>query len=134
MQSELRRYVSDWGRTGDDGIIAVATDGEPIGAAWLRLWSEDDRGYGFVDVHTPELSIAVRSAFRGRGVGTQLLQRVLRRADHTYERVSLSVSTENPAVRLYGRLGFSAVSGEGASITMVRKRRAYDVERVLKTL
>ena len=122
MQSQLSRYVSDWGRPGDDGVIAVAAEGEAIGAAWLRLWSEEDRGYGFVDPHTPELSVAVGEEFRGRGIGTQLLQRLLERADHTHERVSLSVSTENPAIRLYARLGFTAVSKEGSSMTMVRKR------------
>jgi GNAT superfamily N-acetyltransferase len=125
MQSELRRYVSGWGRPGDDGVIAVAIDGEPIGAAWLRLFSEDDRGYGFVDIHTPELSVAVRSECRDRGIGTQLLQRLLQRADHTHEAVSLSVSPENPAIRLYGRLGFVTVtSRDGSSMTMVRKRGA----------
>jgi GNAT superfamily N-acetyltransferase len=121
-QPELKRYVSSWGRQGDDGLIAVAGDGYPIGAAWVRLWSEDDRGYGFVDIETPELSVAVRPEFRGGGLGTRLLEELLRRADENYDSVSLSVSILNPAVGLYARLGFITVSAAGASMTMRRMR------------
>ena len=127
-QPELARYVSGWGRRGDDGIIAVASSGEPIGAVWLRLWSEHDHGYGFINALTPELSVAVRPEARGRGIGTRLLRRLLQRADESYEEVSLSVSVENPAVRLYERFGFRSVVIDGASMTMARARPA-DVQR-----
>lgn len=121
MEPELRRYVNGWGRPGDDGIIAIATDGEAIGAAWLRLWSGDERGYGFIDTRTPELSVAVRPEARGGGIGTELLRRLLQRADASYDRVSLSVSVVNPAVRLYERLGFRSVSVAGTSMIMERR-------------
>ena len=121
-QPEVARYVSDWGRGGDDGIIAVAPNGDAIGAAWLRLWSASDRGYGFVDTRTPELSVAVRPEARGAGIGTELLRRLLQRADESYDRVSLSVALLNPAVRLYERLGFVSVTVDTAAMTMVRIR------------
>jgi ribosomal protein S18 acetylase RimI-like enzyme len=121
---ELARYVQGWGRRGDDGCIAVASSGDPIGAAWLRLWSADDRGYGFVDIRTPELTVAVRPEFRGRGIGTYLLQRLLECADDLYDAVSLSVAADNPAFRLYQRLGFKTVSVGGVSMTMRRMRSA----------
>jgi ribosomal protein S18 acetylase RimI-like enzyme len=123
-QPQLARYVSGWGRPGDDGEIAAAPTGEPIGAAWLRLWSTDDQGYGFVDVHTPELSMAVRPEFRGQGIGSLLLQRILLRADRTHESVSLSVSLQNPAVRLYEKFGFERLFSDGTSMTMRRMRAA----------
>ena len=117
----IARYVRGWGRHGDDGTIAMTPDGGAIGAAWLRLWPDDDCGYGFIDVRTPELSVAVRPEFRGRGVGTTLLRRVLRRADAAYESVSLSVSIQNPAVRLYQRFGFVVVAADEAAMVMQRK-------------
>jgi ribosomal protein S18 acetylase RimI-like enzyme len=121
-QPELARYVNGWGRAGDDGLVAISSHGEPIGAAWLRLWSEQDHGYGFIDTLTPELSVAVRPDARGRGVGTELLRRLLLRADASHDSVSLSVSVENPAVRLYERLGFASVTLDGGSLTMRRTR------------
>jgi GNAT superfamily N-acetyltransferase len=119
---ELARYVRGWGRSGDDGIIAVAANGAAIGAAWMRLWASDDHGYGFIDPGTPELSVAVRAEFRGQGTGTRLLQRLLERADDLYESVSLSVSLLNPSVRLYRRLGFVPVCVDGDSMIMRRSR------------
>ena len=126
-QPAVARYVNGWGRRGDDGIIAVASNGEPIGAAWLRLWPEHDRGYGFIDAFTPELCVAVRPEVRGGGIGTQLLRRLLQRADESHDCMSLSVSVQNPAVRLYERLGFASVAVVGASRTMRRVRPVVPV-------
>jgi ribosomal protein S18 acetylase RimI-like enzyme len=121
-QPELARYVRGWGRPGDDGTIAITSDDETAGAAWIRLWPDDDRGYGFIDPSTPELSVAVRPQHRGRGVGTRLLRELLARADGLYDAVSLSVSIENPAVHLYERCGFVRAALDGPSITMRRTR------------
>jgi ribosomal protein S18 acetylase RimI-like enzyme len=121
---ELARYVDGWGRRADLGVIAVddETD-ERVGAAWLRLLTGDAKGYGYVDDDTPELAIAVLPAHRGQGVGEQLLRELLDAARGTSRAVSLSVRTDNPARRLYERVGFRTVPGTdpaGASITMMR--------------
>jgi GNAT superfamily N-acetyltransferase len=121
---ELARYVTGWGRAGDMGMIASAPlGGQTLGAAWLRRWSDDDRGYGYVDPVTPELCMAVIPAARGQGVGTALLNRLLWRADNQFDAVSLSVSLENPAVNLYRRFGFEVVERIGSSLTMKRARK-----------
>lgn len=114
---ELARYVQGWGRDGDCGFLAAV--GEPVGAVWLRLLVAEDRGFGYVADDTPELSIALLPEFRGRGIGTQLLSRLFA-APCGETPVSLSVSTDNPAVRLYRRFGFAGVGETGDSLTMVR--------------
>jgi ribosomal protein S18 acetylase RimI-like enzyme len=122
-QPELARYVVGWGRRGDDGIVATAPTGRAVGAAWLRLWSDQEHGYGFIDAMTPELSVAVLPEYRGAGIGTELLRRLLQRADESYDTVSLSVSVRNPAVRLYERLGFRRAAVHGDSLIMRRSAR-----------
>lgn len=105
---ELARYITDWGRRDDAGIVAEM-DGTPVGAAWLRRFSAGEPGYGFVDEATPELSIALLPEYRGQGIGSELLRRLLDAARARFEGVSLSVSAANPARRLYERAGFRPV-------------------------
>lgn len=114
---DLSRYVRGFGRRkGDVGLIAETPAGDLIGAAWVRRLPSDEPGYGFVDEETPELSMAVVAGWRGSGVGTALLTRLL---DST-PRCSLSVDDRNRAVSLYARFGFDVVSSNGHSLTMLR--------------
>lgn len=122
---EIAKYVEGWGRVGDIGFVAVdLSSNEPVGAAWLRLLVGGEKGYGHVRDETPELGIAVLPAHRGRGVGSALLARLLEAARAEYDSVSLSVSSDNPAARLYERMGFERVAASGTSITMLKSLRA----------
>lgn len=119
---ELSRYVQGWGQSGDFGLKALASgDTQPVGAAWLRLLTGENRGYGYVNDLTPELSIAVVAQYRGKGIGTLLLKGLLESVRDVYSAVSLSVSCENPALRLYKRLGFEIVGQEGSSLTLKKE-------------
>ena len=118
-QPELARYVRDWGDVDDLGFVAVAEENQqPIGAAWIRLLTGDDRGYGYIDDATPELSIAVLPECRGQGIGTELLIHLGQAASIHHRSVSLSVEAGNPASRLYRRLGFETVRASGTSLVM----------------
>ncbi len=118
----IARYVQNWGRKGDLGFAAELA-GRRIGACWLRLWSGKDRGYGYIDTETPELSLAVWPGHRAKGIGTRLLKATLAEATD-YSGVSLSVSSINPAVRLYDRMGFARIDVQGSSLVMLRRRES----------
>ena len=114
----IARYVTGWGRPGDRAVVAVDDD-RRLGAAWYRLFSEKEPGFGFVDAETPEISIAVAPASRGRGIGTSLLVGLIERARREgFRALSLSVSPESPAVRLYERTGFVRVESRDSHWTM----------------
>jgi GNAT superfamily N-acetyltransferase len=110
----LAPYRDGWGAPGDLGVVA---DGR--GAAYCRLV----RGYGFVDERTPEVTVGVDPDWRGRGIGTALLEGLAALArEHGFERLSLSVEPTNPALRLYERLGWRAVGmDDGGSVVMLRE-------------
>ena len=114
----VRRYVERWGRPGDTALIAIQ-DFQRVGAAWYRLFSADNPGYGFIDEETPELSIAVVPSKRGTGLGSELLAALMKRARADgYEAISLSVEKDNPAVALYERHGFQRVGEDDGAYTM----------------
>jgi ribosomal protein S18 acetylase RimI-like enzyme len=121
LAPELARYVEGFGRAGDEGIVALV-GAQPAGAAWYRQFSADEPGYGFVSGAIPELVTAVMPGHRGTGLGTDLLGRLLERAEASgVEGISLSVQVANPAARLYERLGFERVGAAGTAWTMLRR-------------
>jgi GNAT superfamily N-acetyltransferase len=114
----ITRYVNAWGRTGDRALIAL-DDFHPVGAAWYRLYTEREPGFGFVDEQTPELTIGVVPSRRGKGIGSGLLDALLQRArQEGHARISLSVEKTNPAVHLYESRGFRPVH-ENDDVVMV---------------
>ncbi len=117
----LAHYASGWMRSSDIGLVA-ATDSERVGAAWLRYFTPDDPGYGYVADDIPELSIGVVAHRRGQGIGRRLLRSVVREA---FERgtpaVSLSVERANPARDLYVSESFVVVGTVDDSDTMVAR-------------
>jgi ribosomal protein S18 acetylase RimI-like enzyme len=119
---EISRYVDNWGKPGDEGFAAIDEKTQrPVAAVWIRLLTGENRGYGYVDDATPELSIAVLPGYRGQGIGTILLTRMLAEAKSVHPAISLSVSADNPALRLYQRSGFEVVGEPSSSLTMIRR-------------
>jgi ribosomal protein S18 acetylase RimI-like enzyme len=59
------------------------------------------------------MDIALIPDWRNRGVGTRLLNEILDEAQTTGSRVTLHVEPDNPAQRLYRRLGFQLIEHRG---------------------
>lgn len=76
---------------------------EPVGRLYVDRWDEEIR---LVD-------IALLPAHRGGGHGTALLERVMAEGAEAGLPVSIHVESENPALRLYERLGFEHVDTNG---------------------
>ena len=115
----VQLYVKAWGRPGDTAVIALL-DGFPVGAAWYRLFTGEPAGYGFIDMETPELAVAVVPNARGLGVGSALLRALLERArDDGYAALSLAVDRHNEgAIGLYRQFGFGQVAAAPDSLTL----------------
>jgi ribosomal protein S18 acetylase RimI-like enzyme len=91
-----------------------------IGCAWRRLFEAINPGYGFISEHTHELSVAVVSGFKNKGIGIRLIRKILVEYKKCgYNMISLSVNKSNPNVRLYKREGFQIVRGNEEDYTII---------------
>jgi RimJ/RimL family protein N-acetyltransferase len=118
---DLAKILADWGdRKGDLSIVAIDEDHHPVGAVWYRFWARNDHSFGFVDEDVPELGIAIGKECRGKGLGTLLMKKII---DHTrrigINKMSLSVSPLNVALKLYQKLGFYKVGDYDDAWTIV---------------
>jgi ribosomal protein S18 acetylase RimI-like enzyme len=89
-------------------VVLVA--GEPAGRLYVDEWEREIR---IVD-------IALLPEYRGHGLGARLVREVLARGNAAGKAVSIHVERNNPALRLYERLGFRLVEDKGVYLLMSR--------------
>ena len=110
---KCRAAFEGFGDLPDDRALVAEVDGRVVGACWVRTTDE----YGHIDDETPSFSISLYAQHRGRGIGGAMMQQMLDELREAgYARASLSVQKENPALRLYERLGFQII-GDGEDET-----------------
>ena len=116
---EAKNYYEDFGRPHDRALLAEV-DGQVVGAVWTRIIDGPVKGFGYIDEKTPEFAISLLEAYRGKGIGTKLMQDMLDllRRDG-YARTALSVQKANYAVRMYRAVGFEIVEEREDDYLMV---------------
>lgn len=83
--------------------IVLEQDGAPAGRLYLDRQAKE----------LTVVDISLLPEWRGRRIGTALMQAVMAEAHAAGKAVSIAVEKFNPAQRLYRRLGFREVSDEG---------------------
>ena len=117
---ELRIYTDDFGTGQGDNCLVAESDGKVIGAVWTRIMND----YGHVDDETPSFAISLYKPYRGKGIGTELIRRMLEvLKSQGYRQASLAVQKANYAVRMYEKTGFRTVSENEEEYIMVCRLR-----------
>ncbi len=115
-QPELRLYYEKFGSGRADHCIVADDDGKVIGAVWTRIMND----YGHVDDETPSFAISLYKEYRGQGIGTQLMLKMLALLkEKGYRRASLAVQKANYAVHMYEKVGFKTVDENEEEYIMV---------------
>lgn len=113
---ELQVYVEHFGESKDDLGFVAEVDGKIVGAVWVRIMND----YGHIDDETPSLAISLDKEYRGFGIGTAMMKKILvLLKSRGYSRVSLSVQKANFAVKLYRKVGFEIVKEHEEEYIMV---------------
>lgn len=115
---ELRVYTDDFGTRKGDNCLVADFNGKVVGAVWTRIMDD----YGHVDDETPSFAISLLKEYRGQGIGSQLMVKMLELLKlQGYERASLAVQKENYAVNMYKNIGFKTVDENSEEYIMVCK-------------
>ncbi|MGH2553134.1 MAG: GNAT family N-acetyltransferase [Chitinophagaceae bacterium] len=66
------------------------------------------------------IDITLLPQFRGRGIGTFLLQDLINQSNRILKKISLHVEPSNPALKLYQQMGFIHIKNNGRHYYMER--------------
>lgn len=100
FQAQHRYYLGQFPLASRD---VIEVDGEPVGRLYLDPRDQEIR----------LIDIALLPEHCGQGIGGLLLQAVLEAGRDSGRMVSIHVEQNNPALRLYQRLGFEKLEEQG---------------------
>lgn len=108
-QSELQHRHYHTTRP-DASYDLILYDGQPVGRLYVARMPGEIR----------IMDIALLPDYRARGLGTCLLEQLCAEADRTGCSLTAHVERNNPALRLYQRLGFQRTDEEGPYFKLCR--------------
>lgn len=134
---QLEIYNKHYGLSAKDLGLYALSEHTIAGGAWLRTLKKDDNANAYIDDKTPILTIAVKPEFRGKGIGSAILEQLFLEAGALYEHISVSVLNNEKTVKYFEKFGFTKVENskgkspiDGAEVlTMIKK---ISEERVVR--
>lgn len=113
---ELQVYVQDFGKQEGDNCFVAEVEEKIVGAVWVRIMDD----YGHVEDDVPSFAISLYKEYRGLGIGTMLMKRMLEELKaRGYQKTSLAVQKANYAVNMYKNVGFEIVDENEEEYIMV---------------
>lgn len=117
-----RNALVDWSKRDGDAAVVALLDSTPAGAAWYRFYTDDNCIRGYMDETVPVIVIAVHENYRQQGIGEKMIAWLIEHASkRNIQKLSLMVSKDNHALRLYRKCGFQEYADKGDSLLMLRR-------------
>lgn len=118
-QPELNVFIQGFGKETDSCLVAEVKN-KIVGAVWARILDGPVKGFGNIDSETPEFAISLYPAYRGKGIGTQLMEQMLLLLQQKgYAKASLAVQKDNYALAMYKKVGFTILDENEQEYIMV---------------
>ena len=109
-------YIDEFGTKKDDYCLVAELDKKIVGAVWIRCI----KGYGQIDETIPEFAISTYPEYRGKGVGTELMKKMLEYLrTKGYSQTSLAVQKDNYTVKMYRKVGFEIINQNEEEYIMI---------------
>ena len=124
-EPELQVYIKDFGMKKDDMGLVAEIDKKIVGAVWVRIMND----YGHINNLTPSLAISLYKEYRGLGIGTELMRKMLNMLKQRgYKQTSLSVQKANYAIKMYKKIGFEIVNENEEEYLVLDKVNYENIE------
>lgn len=117
-------YTDFYGLTPKDMGLYALVNSEIAGAVWSRELKSEHNAEGFVDENTPVLSMAVVPKFRGKGIGSFMMEQFLQEAAAVHTQIS--VSCDSHTRKFYEKFGFVVFEKNNV---LIKKLQIKAVER-----
>jgi len=111
---DLQVYIKDFGKK-DDYCLVYEDNNKIVGTCWVRIMND----YGHIDDNTPSLAISLYEDYRGKGIGTKLMQEMINHLKGKYDKISLSVQKDNYATKMYKKVGFEILKEKDEEYLMI---------------
>ena len=95
--------------------IIIINDSIPIGRLYMNESGDDMR----------IMDIALLPEFRNRGIGSTIMHHIIQTSEKLKKAVSLHVEYNNPALRLYEKLGFK-ICTKGSVYVLMKREADFD--------
>lgn len=107
FRAQHAEYTS---RYPDASFRIIEADGTPVGRLYVHLRTEEIR----------IIDISLLPEHRGHGIGSFLLECLIRESESCGKPLAIHVERQNPALHLYQRLGFTPIGETGVYLLMRR--------------
>lgn len=115
-------YIDKFGAKKDDYCFVAELDDRIVGAVWVRCI----KAFGHIDDAIPEFAISTYPQYRGKGIGTALMRKMLEHLQlNGYSKTSLAVQKDNYAVKMYQHVGFKISDENEQEYIMICNLKTY---------
>lgn len=121
-QEESLIYSDFFGFSDKDLGLYVLVNNKIAGAIWSRKLKQQDNASGFINEDTPVVSFAILPEFKGKEIGSFMMEQFLQEAGAVYAALSINISHKPKSLKFYEKFGFEKTENEFVLIKKLEKK------------